>query len=177
MGSFEKWCLLVGNIITHAGFGRFLGNRDRLRRDSDQESAQWESFLERWVDLYGDSQKPVSAVAFDMTHDDKLGGVIPEDLSRCIKGIETNNIKIGRVFSRRDGSRFGPQQMRLCQGPIVRGQRMWAVHREMDLSTTGVATDGSGIDPIHIADTDKPAATRTPIFGVDTFDIAFMPDD
>lgn len=177
MGSFEKWCLLIGNIITHAGFGGFLGNRDRLRSDSDQESAQWEAFLERWIDLYGDSQKPVSAVAFDMTCDDKLGGVIPEDLSYCIKGIETNNVKIGRVFKRRDGSRFGLQQMRLCQGPIIRGQRMWTVLREIDLSATGAAAEERKADLIHFADPDEPTPTHSPIFGVDTLDLAHMPDD
>jgi len=177
VGSFEKWCVLVGNIVTHAGFGGFLGNRDRLRRDSDQESAQWEAFLERWIELYGDSQKPVSAVAFDMTCDDKLGGVIPEDLSYCIKGNETNNVKIGRVFKRRDGSRFGPRQMRLCQGPIIRGQRMWTVLHEMDLASVGTATVESKIDLVNFADLIEPAPTHSPIFGVDTFDLALMPDD
>ncbi|MBI2844858.1 MAG: toprim domain-containing protein [Armatimonadetes bacterium] len=179
MGSFERWTRLVGNILTHAGFGGFLANRNKLRADADQESAQWEAFLSRWRELYGDEARSIADIAPDLTSDAHLGGVIPEDLSRCIKGYETNNVRIGKVFKKREGCRFGPRQFRLCQGTIIRGQRMWTVLEEMDLSVASEQADQPDREARDIlaAPPDGSEPRETPVFGVNSLDLALLPDE
>ncbi|MHB9038356.1 MAG: hypothetical protein ACYC64_17005, partial [Armatimonadota bacterium] len=154
VGSYEKWVRVVGSVLTHAGFVGFLANRDKLKAQADQESVQWEAFLDRWVQLYGEQNIPVSSVAGDLLDESRLGGVIPEDLSFCINGNQTNNVKIGRTFRKRQDCRFGEQELRLVQGPIIQGQRMWTVLRNLDLrDTCGTTTSGDvGTDVAKLPD-------------------------
>lgn len=175
MGSFEKWTLLVGSILAHAGFGGLLANRQILRVEADQESAQWEAFLGRWCELYGDEPKSVASVADDLTKADRLGGVMPEDLSHCVKGYDTNNVRIGKVFKRRDGCRFGPRQLRLCQGTIIRGQRMWTVLQDMELPLGHTA----GTPHALSYESPRPQNAERPAHApnADSFDLAQLPSE
>ena len=43
----------MGGILEVAGIPGFLGNQDKLRAQSDAQSAPWRTFVEAWWDKYG----------------------------------------------------------------------------------------------------------------------------
>ena len=48
LGSYEGWTEVIGGILEHADFKRFLGNLDRHYDAADLESAAWREFIAVW---------------------------------------------------------------------------------------------------------------------------------
>ena len=53
MGSYESWAKMLGGILAACGIDGFLANKDRRRRDSDDEAAQWRAVCRAWYDHHG----------------------------------------------------------------------------------------------------------------------------
>ncbi len=127
MGSFEMWVEMVGGILAHAGLPDFHANREKLYRGADTESTQWEGFLARWVELYGNQPKTVSQIKDDLTSPDGFEGVLPEVLSYAIRSDKVNPNKIGRAFRAKEGTYFGDQDLRLCRAGEHHRAILWTV--------------------------------------------------
>lgn len=61
LGSFEKWCRVVGGILQKAGFEDFLGNQDELSSTEFSEDNQWSLLLEA---IYDWQQKSLDGKPF-----------------------------------------------------------------------------------------------------------------
>ncbi len=54
LGGFDQWTHVIGGILESAGIPGFLGNLGSLYENTDEETAQWEAFLQAWQDYFGD---------------------------------------------------------------------------------------------------------------------------
>jgi hypothetical protein len=52
LGTFTPWVKIIGSILHHAGVEGFLANLHHLYEEADDESGQWEAFLEVWFALF-----------------------------------------------------------------------------------------------------------------------------
>ncbi|MHB9037063.1 MAG: hypothetical protein ACYC64_10365 [Armatimonadota bacterium] len=134
VGSFEAWSRVVGSIVTHVGLRDFNGNRDKLLNESDTESSQWESFLSRWIELYGESPRTVSQMKEDLISSTGFEGVLPEVVSYAVKGGSINPNKVGRAFRAREGTRFGEDGLYLCRAGDYQRAVLWQVKRSSGAS-------------------------------------------
>lgn len=53
LGSFEAWSHVVGGILTTADIPGFLGDRQKLREESDAESGVLRAFVQAWFEKFG----------------------------------------------------------------------------------------------------------------------------
>ncbi len=52
LGSFERWAQVVGGILQHAEQPDWLANAQELYERSDQDSQEWEAYLEAWWEQF-----------------------------------------------------------------------------------------------------------------------------
>lgn len=93
MGSYERWAAVMGGILESCHVPGFLGNRDRLKVESDPETQEAEEFLEAWWQLEEQplEMREVSALCqFGMALHDHL----PQDLAAASAGP-----RFGRMLS------------------------------------------------------------------------------
>lgn len=130
MGSFETWVKTVGSILAHVGINGFHENREILLAKSDAESTQWEGFLYRWLELYGDQPKTVSQMKHDLTTAYGFEDVVPDDVSRAIVGTNVNPNKVGKAFRSKLGTRFGNEGVRLVSAGTSHKVALWTVAKD-----------------------------------------------
>jgi putative DNA primase/helicase len=56
LGSLESWCRTMGGIFEAAKLRGFLDNLEDFRESSDEESAMWTAFLQRWAENYAERE-------------------------------------------------------------------------------------------------------------------------
>ncbi len=61
LGSFESWARVVGGIVTHAGFGGFLGG-ETMELAVDPEEAEWAALVAAWAEELGEQKVLANAV-------------------------------------------------------------------------------------------------------------------
>lgn len=61
MRQFSTWASAVGGFLDYHGINGFLGNIDTMR-SLDDEDAMWATFLDRWHDFFGDTEKTAGEV-------------------------------------------------------------------------------------------------------------------
>ena len=85
IGSFEEWSKTIGGILTYAGVDDFLGNAAELYDNADQETGQWDLFLEQWQKLHRDDKITAD---FDLASwtDDGSG------INAVIRKVEDNGV-------------------------------------------------------------------------------------
>jgi len=54
LGSYESWAEVMSGILEVAGICGFLGNKDRVYREAEQETIIWEEFCSEWWDEFKD---------------------------------------------------------------------------------------------------------------------------
>jgi len=67
IGSFEEWSKTIGGILTYAGVDNFLGNAAELYDNADQETGQWDLFLEQWQKLHRDDKITAAQLKIELT--------------------------------------------------------------------------------------------------------------
>jgi hypothetical protein len=50
IGSYERWCRVLGGILDVIGVNGFLQNREKTRGRADQIEGEWRRFMEAWID-------------------------------------------------------------------------------------------------------------------------------
>jgi putative DNA primase/helicase len=68
LGSLESWCRTMGGIFEAPRAPGFLENLENFRESSDEESAMWTAFLQRWLESYG-VREVVAAELFEIARD------------------------------------------------------------------------------------------------------------
>ena len=163
MGSFEVWVKTVGSILSFVGISDFLGNRDVLMSDADSESAQWEAFLARWVELYQHYPKTVSQIKDDLASPDGFEGVLPEMVSYAVRGDKVNTHKVGKAFKAKEGTRFGKYCYRLRRAGEYKRANLWVVDSDDLPGNTGEFGEYSEFVPVP--------PTRENILPIDTLHV------
>ena len=58
MGSYERWCRVIGGILDVAGVTGFLTNRQETRQKAGYKDEHWQEFFMTWLNTFAD--RPVS---------------------------------------------------------------------------------------------------------------------
>jgi len=126
IGSFEKWCKTVGNILANAGINGFLENRHSLNNVADVETYQWEVFLQRFYDIYGTQEMSIKKLSTILKNNPNIEEVMPDSLMDCFK-YDTPNIKrIGWLFRRIRDKRFTDKGYKVVS--VMNGSKsLWCV--------------------------------------------------
>lgn len=93
MGNFEAWAAVMGGILAHADIPGFLDNLDEFYDGSDDETAQWNTFVHAWAARHGECVVGVSDL-FDL-----IGNDIPIDLGD--KTELSRKIRLGKLLGKK----------------------------------------------------------------------------
>ena len=98
LGSYESYCQIIGGILMAAGIEGFLANVGMDQRHADDETAEWEAFVEAWEEVFG-----VEAVGSE-----ELDAVVltpnPEMLSLTLASTSSprgRRVKLGQELRKR----------------------------------------------------------------------------
>lgn len=126
MGSYERWAGVMGGILESARVPGFLGNRDRLKVESDPETKEAEEFMEGWFR----SELPpleMREVASQCQFGNPLHDHLPTDLAATASGPKF--AKALSVWLREHNRRWvGDFQLLAVEGR----RRRWTVRRKGD---------------------------------------------
>ena len=117
MGSFEQWTRTVGGILEYAGVQGFLGNQHTLYEQADEETPQWETFLQTWHEHYGADPMSTSQLIGQINLDTSvLRPVLPDTLADALESKKGSfQIKLGKTLSKHVGVRYGGENYRLVR--------------------------------------------------------------
>jgi hypothetical protein len=131
MGTFTNWVKTIGSILAYAGIHGFLANQEKLYEEVDEESAQWEAFLQAWLDLFGTQWVKIADIIAMMNGADgeELAGsdlplpahvlfeTLPEALQMPLREkSSTFKIRLGKALEKRVDTCFGDANLRLERG-------------------------------------------------------------
>jgi primase-polymerase (primpol)-like protein len=128
LGTFTGWVKMVGSILAYAGVNGFLANQDRLYEEVDEESAQWEAFLQAWLDRFGSTWVRIADIIASINgiHAEEIAESIsqlpatmfvealPETLQLALKEKPASfKIRFGKALEKRVDTCFGDNNLRL----------------------------------------------------------------
>jgi hypothetical protein len=117
LGTFTNWARMLGGILKFVGIPDFLGNLEKLYQEADEDSAQWEIFLQAWHEHFGEAGVKISEVVKVLNAEPVAGSVagsvfldtLPEGLQISLKDKpQSFAIRLGKALERRVDTRFGP---------------------------------------------------------------------
>ncbi|MFP3880368.1 MAG: hypothetical protein ACLFVA_05390 [Dehalococcoidia bacterium] len=104
IGSFPRWCEVIGGILEYAGITGFLTNLQEMYVSMDAETPAWEIFMELWYQSFGAKEVRLAEVISLAKDDSGFANYIPDGLGNVEdKGFSR---KLGKALSRREGVRF-----------------------------------------------------------------------
>jgi CHC2 zinc finger len=108
-GGFESWTLTVGNILAHAGYGGFLGNKNDLYLNNDADGGQWEAFFEAWDYAFQDRPVTVADALRELATNCSLRDAIPDWLADSYHR-EPGKFRqlLGQGLARQRDTQYGP---------------------------------------------------------------------
>jgi hypothetical protein len=141
LGSFEKWTIIVGGILQHAGIDGFMANAEAVYAEADEESTQWEAFLLTLHDLFpdpflaaqvadelkGTTLNPQTNMPEPSMRALKLKSALPEPLLDVADKDERFRRKLGTLVGQRVDRRYGQQQIHLVRAAKMHGNQQWQV--------------------------------------------------
>lgn len=125
LGTFTGWSKTIGGILAHCGIEGFLTNLDKLYDEADEDSAQWEGFLNAWRDLNGQEWKTTSEVFKTLTEaatadsatesaDSVFLSALPDTLQVSFKEKPASfSIILGKALEKRVEACFGDKNLRI----------------------------------------------------------------
>lgn len=84
IGSFERWTIVIGGILELAGYEGFLSRLSVENRQVDEETVEWEGFLEAWHKVYGSKEVTARQLIADLNVPDESISQEIIDLKGCI---------------------------------------------------------------------------------------------
>jgi hypothetical protein len=155
LGSFEKWCHVVGGILQNAGFEGFLGNQDELTDTEFSEDNRWSVLLEaihNWqresldgepfttralaerIEAHENSAEFTSAdsdISLDSNSSlmEPIVGYLPEEILRKVRKGEPFTQSLGKTFGWNEDRRFPGGWFLVSEGKGREGT-LWNVRRD-----------------------------------------------
>ena len=117
MGSFEQWTRTVGGVLEYAGAEGFLGNQQTLYDLADEETPQWETFLQTWYEHYGSDPMSTNQLIGQVNLDSSvLRTVLPDTLADALESKKGSfSIKLGKSLGKHVDVRYGSENYRLVR--------------------------------------------------------------
>jgi hypothetical protein len=102
---YEAWEQTVGSILEFSGIKDFLGNLNSVYEDNDEDSSQWETFIETWHEQLKEDFYTAAELDRLIKNNQTLSDTLPSEISdgRDEKGFTR---KIGNALSKKNGVRF-----------------------------------------------------------------------
>ncbi|MCK5695576.1 MAG: hypothetical protein KAH62_03050, partial [Desulfobacula sp.] len=124
MGSFEEWTRVVGGILHQAGLTDFLDNLEILYQDADDESNQYEQFLQVWHEHFGNREVTAKEIC-----QSRLVEFLPESVLGV--GTRSGNLtqKVGKMLSKFAGTRFGTEGYHIVRLGFKHHALLWQVKK------------------------------------------------
>jgi hypothetical protein len=117
LGSLESWCRTMGGIFENANLPGFLDNLTDFRESSDDESAMWRAFMERWDDAYGERE----------VNQPELFEIARDSLDLGTGTTRAMQTQLGYVLAQQRDRWYG--EFRIERLGISRGHRRWRLTR------------------------------------------------
>lgn len=112
LGQYEAWAHVMGGILDVIGVEGFLANIDEVYSSADEETQQWEEFMDSWWELHGDRPQSVR----------ELFRIASErDLLLLVRGSgseQGQKIKVGRALGQMRDRQIG--DWRIVQDGMAR---------------------------------------------------------
>jgi hypothetical protein len=142
MGGFESWRDIVGGILEHAGEYEFLGNLEQMYLEADTDTPAWESFFERWVDIWKiDTDITVADIEERLLMEQdphqvrkgegRLCDVLPDVLADAWAGKKNFNRVLGKSLSKMN-QRVYTNGLKIMKGSVAHHATEWRVVRVFD---------------------------------------------
>ncbi|MBU1194018.1 MAG: hypothetical protein KKE62_01705 [Proteobacteria bacterium] len=125
MGSFEEWTRVVGGVLHNAGLVDFLSNLEILYQDADDESNQYEHFLQAWHEHFGTREVTAKEIC-----QSRLVEFLPESVLGVAPRSGNLTQKVGKMLSKFAGTRFGPEGYHLVKLGFKNHSLIWQVKKE-----------------------------------------------
>lgn len=128
LGSFESWTATIGGMVSHAGFGEFLGNLEELYEKAAEGEAEWEAFLEAWWRQRGEDSITGKSLAKLIEDESALKDALPAELAEALdKGGGAFTRKLGKALAKRVGTRYGDDGLHIVAAGEYRRAKLWSV--------------------------------------------------
>jgi putative DNA primase/helicase len=132
IGGFDSWTHTIGGILDYAGIEGFLGNLEEMYQIADEESEEWEAFLRRWREVYGEIPQLVSTVVKHIKDEIGLTDTLPDDIA-AIAELTANGRRIsferrlGKALASKRGVRYGDDGIHLAVIGEGKKAKLWCV--------------------------------------------------
>jgi 5S rRNA maturation endonuclease (ribonuclease M5) len=107
IGSFEKWCDVMGSILYYAGIPDFLSNLESMYESIDEDTPQWEVFICTWHEELGEKFYTVAELTNLISGNKKLEDSLPQEFAGAIEKTISEGgaakVRIDRNFTRKLG--------------------------------------------------------------------------
>jgi putative DNA primase/helicase len=126
MGSFESWSKTLAGVLSAAGVEGFLENSKGLYERSTEDVGLWAFFLDVWRKTYGGEGVTTQTLAEalqSLEHKD-LREALPGDFSLMDEHLAR---KLGRAFSKKEGVRYGSDNLHIVRAGAAQRAVKWAV--------------------------------------------------
>jgi hypothetical protein len=127
-GGFDAWAMTIGGILAHAGVTGFLGNLQALYESVDEETGQWEGFLDIWYRMYGDAPVVIAEVLRSFKDGTTLTDVLPNAVT---EGWDASygslSKRLGKALSKKAGTVMGGYRLESCQRDVTTNATRWRV--------------------------------------------------
>lgn len=128
LGSFERYCDVVGGILASMGSTGFLNNINAMYAEADVETPEWEEFLEVWHDTVGDTSITVADISAKINSDKDLSDSLPESLGDKADSEFKRNL--GKALAKHNGIQY-PNGFSIVKDGTHRRAIKWRVKREV----------------------------------------------
>jgi len=127
MGSFESWSQTLAGVLHTAGIEGFLENSKGLYERSTADVGLWASFLEVWRETYGSQGVTAQTIARDLQSLDNKAftETLPDEFSLLDDHLAR---KLGRAFGKKEGVRYGTDNLHIVRAGEQQRASLWAVH-------------------------------------------------
>jgi putative DNA primase/helicase len=147
LGGFGGWVAIHGGVLAFVGIDAFLGNRDEIHTQVDEETAQWAHFFALWHGHYGERFRTVARVAKDLANDPThpFHDCLPDDLTEDFqKGGQRKSFRdrFGKALSKRKDGIFSG--LCLKRGRTIQHATRWRVVKMSADSRGGACEDETG---------------------------------
>ncbi len=117
LGTFSEWVDLAGGILAYAGIDGFLDNLQDMYDQADVDGKAWTLFLETWLAKLGKEPHSTSQLIAAWQQDSEFAETLPDPIASWFADdAKKYSRKIGRTLAKKNGTPFGPNNLRIVQG-------------------------------------------------------------
>jgi hypothetical protein len=124
LGGYESYCRIVGGVLGFMGVEGFLANLGAMYDETDNETPQWEGFLETWQNLIGEQPITAAELISQLKENDELRAALPDTIGDT--EVRNYSRKLGNSLAKRNGVRF-PSGLMISKGSVKHHAITWQV--------------------------------------------------